>query len=150
MDYTQLATQLTVVLSPFLPYLISAGEATAKEIGKRLGETGFEMADSLWGKLKSSAKEPQKLNGVATALATDPDNGHLQTALAEILAQQLESSPQLAQELMDLMKKDKAVQTVLVERGSKVKDIYQQLSQAGQQTVTLSGKSQVGDIKQVQ
>jgi hypothetical protein len=150
MDYKQIAAEIIIFLSPFLPYLVSAGEETAKEIGKRFGETGFEMVKSLWSKIKNSAKDTQKLNGVATALATDPDNEHLQSALAEIVAKQLASSPKLAGELINLMKNDQAVQKILVEEGSKVKDIYQRLSKfGGDQSIVVRG-SQADSITQEQ
>ena len=37
MDVTTLAKNLVVFLTPFLPYLLKAGEKAAEETGKKLG-----------------------------------------------------------------------------------------------------------------
>lgn len=149
MDIKQIATDVTVFLTPFLPYLIlGAGEA-AKEVGKKFGQATWEKAQSLWNKIKNSAQDDPKLNRAILTLAEDPDDEDFQLILAKSLAKQLEVSPKLATELLNLMKDDKAVQTILIEHGSKVKDIHQRLSKSGRQETTVRG-SQTGDITQEQ
>jgi hypothetical protein len=144
MDLTKLATEIAVFLAPFFPYLILAGEATAKEVGKKLGEAAWKKAESVWNKIQN----PQ-LIGVAEALAESPSDEDFQTALAKLLFRHLEACPELATELMYMIHDDEAVQTVIVEYGSKVKSIQQRLSKTGRQEATIRG-SQAGDIIQEQ
>ena len=72
MDFEGLATNVIVFLSPFLPYLLSASEEMAKEIGKKFGETTWEKAKSLWDKIQNIVSSEFKLNSAATGLAEDP------------------------------------------------------------------------------
>jgi hypothetical protein len=144
MDLTKLATQVTVFMTPFLPYLVSGGEAAMKEIGKRFGETAWEEAKALWNKVRNP-----NLEGVARALADDPEDEDLQVALAKLLVKQMSTSPELAEELMHTLNEDSSVQTILVEQGSRVEDILQRLSRPGTQETIIRG-SQAGDITQEQ
>lgn len=149
MDIKQLATEIAVFMSPFLPYLVPVGEAAGKEVGKKLGEAAWERAKSLWVKLQSLLQSDSKLDSAVVGLAEDPNDEDYQLILARSLANQLEASPELASELMNLIKNDKAVQEILVEQGSKVKDIHQRLSRTGRQEATVRG-SQTGNITQEQ
>lgn len=142
MDFTKLATDIAVFLTPFLPYLVLGGEAVAKEVGRKFGEATWERAKSLWHKIQSPS-----LSGVAEALAENPNDPDFQTALAKLLIKQLETFPHLAAELKSTMGEDEAIQTVLVAYESKVRDIHQRLGQHGEQKVTIQG-SQARDITQ--
>jgi hypothetical protein len=44
MDITTLAKDVTLFLTPFLPYLLKAGEKAAEEAGKKLGGDAWERA----------------------------------------------------------------------------------------------------------
>jgi len=144
MDFKGLATDITVFLTPFFPYLILASEATIKEVGKRFGEAAWEKAKAMWSKI-----EKPNLSGVAKALAEDPNDEDFQITLAKLLVKRLEASPELATELMDMIQGDKAVQVILVEHGSEVKNIHQRLAKTGRQETTVRG-SRVGDVIQEQ
>ena len=132
MDLTKLATNIIVFLAPFFPYLILGGEAAIKEVGKKFGEKAWDRAKLLWGKIQSP-----KLNGIAMALAEDPDDEDFQITLAKLLVKQLKASPEVVTELANIMRDDYVVQEVLVEQGSKVKDIQQRLSRAGKQKTAI-------------
>jgi len=150
MDLAKLATDAIVFLTPFFPYLVLGGEAAAKEAGKELGEAAWKKAMSLWDKIKSLGEDSAKLSKTIELLAEDPDDEDTQFILAKSLAEQLESSPELASDLISIIKGDKAVQVVLVEYGSKVKDIHQRLiSETGEQRIVVRG-SQTKNIKQEQ
>lgn len=150
MDFNQISTEVTVFLTPFLPYLVLAGEATAKEVGKKFGEAAWSKAKSLWGKLADVAQRDSKINSAVTGLADDPTDEDYQLILVKALAKQLEAAPELATALVSLMKDDQAVQKVIVENKSKVKNIRQSLSTTGIQKATVSGVSEAGDITQQQ
>lgn len=149
MDIRQLATDMAVFLTPFLPYLILGSEEVAKEIGKKFGQTTLEKAKTLWEKIKKPAKNDPKLQSAIVNLAEDPNDEDFQLILVKSLARLFETSPELATELIGIMKDDKAVQSVLVEYGSRVKDIRQRLSKTGKQEVTVRD-SHTGNITQEQ
>jgi hypothetical protein len=149
MDFNKMATEVTVFLTPFLPYLVPAVEATAKEAGKKFGEAAWTKAKSLWGRLNDVAQRDAKVNSAVTGLAEDPTDEDYQLIFAKALAKQIEAAPELATALVSLMKDDQAVQRVLIEQGSRVKNIHQRLSKAGVQETTVRG-SAAGHITQEQ
>ena len=148
MDFVKLATDVTVFLTPFFPYLILAGEEAAKEAGKKFGSTAWEKAASLWNSIKNFSKGDIKMKRTVESLAEDPDDEDFQLILAKLLAKQFELSPELATELINRMKDDKAIQTVIIENESKAKNIYQRLSKGGVQKTVVRDKSEVDDITQ--
>lgn len=149
MDFKQLATNISLFLAPFLPYLISGGEEAIKVVGKKLGESSWEKAKILWRKINIFVKDDPKLKGVSIALAEEPQDQDFQVAFAKLLVTQLENLPELADELFDLMKDDQSVQKVLIDQHSKVKNIFQRLSQSGSQEIVIRS-SQAEDINQEQ
>jgi hypothetical protein len=150
MDLKKLATDVIVFLTPFFPYLVLGGEAAAKEAGKKLGEAAWTKAMSLWDKIRSLGRDNAKLSKTIELLAEDPGDEDTQFILAKSLAKQLESSPELATDLISIIKDDKAVQVILVEHGSKVKDVHQRLiSETGEQKIIVRG-SQTRNITQEQ
>jgi hypothetical protein len=145
MDLIQLAAEITTFLAPFFPYLVLGGEAALREIGKKSGEAAWDKAKFLWNKIQNP-----KLDGVAAVLAEHPTDEDFQTVLAKLLIEQLEASPDLAAELMSIIQDDDDVfQSILVEQGSKVRDIQQRLSRGGKQKTTIRG-SQARNITQEQ
>jgi hypothetical protein len=52
MDVTTLAKDLAVFLSPFLPFLLKAGEKAGEEAGKKLGGDAWDRTKGLWAKLR--------------------------------------------------------------------------------------------------
>lgn len=147
MDYKQLATDVTIFLTPFLPYLILAAEESVKEVGKKFGEATWGKAKSIWKKITNSSSDTSPIQTFATTLAKNP-NEIFQASLAQVLAEQLERSPQLATEILNMMKEDKAVQKILIEQQATAKNILQKLSSSGTQDVTVRG-STVGNITQI-
>lgn len=47
MDIATLAKEMTLFLTPVLPYLFKAGEKAAEEAGKKLGGDAWERAKGL-------------------------------------------------------------------------------------------------------
>ena len=60
MDIGALASSLTTVLAPLLPYLLKAGEKVAEETGKAVAGQSWEWAKSLWTKLKPKVEAKQR------------------------------------------------------------------------------------------
>ncbi len=93
MDIPKLATEIANFLAPFLPYLIMAGEAAAKEAGKKFGEAAWNEAVTLWGKLKPKVDEKPVLKEAAEKVARKPEDkrviGNLEVELEEVFEQDL-------------------------------------------------------------
>jgi hypothetical protein len=108
MDVTTLAKDLAVFLTPFLPYLLKAGEKAAEEAGKKLGGDAWDRAKGLWAKLRPKVEaKPAAQEAVQDAAAVPNDNDihaalrlQLRKLLAEdaVLAREMERLWQEAQQ----------------------------------------------------
>ncbi len=99
MDIAALAKEVALFLTPFLPYLLKAGEKAAEEAGKKLGSDAWERAKGLWGKLRPKVEaKPAAQEAVADA-ATEPSNEDAQAALRQQLRKLLTEDDQLAAEI---------------------------------------------------
>ncbi len=115
MDHQTLAKQIVSFLTPFLPYLLKAGEKVAEEIGKKFSEAAWEKAQALWGKLRGK-KEVVQVAQTAVAL---PENKGMQAALREEIANALQSDPALAEEIAQLMGKTRPAGTNVTASGNR-------------------------------
>lgn len=145
MSFPGLAAKIVVFLTPFLPYLILGGEEVVKELSKHFGKTAWEKAELLWSRIKSPS-----LDGVAKALAENPEDEDYQVTLTKLVDKQLQATPELALELAAVIDESTVIQKVLVERHSKVRDVLQRLSKPGIQETTIRESSQAGNITQEQ
>jgi hypothetical protein len=103
MDITTLAKDVTLFLTPFLPYLLKAGEKAAEEAGKKLGGDAWERAKTLWGKLRPKVEaKPAAQEAVADAAAA-PQDEDAQATLRLQLKKLLAEDEPLAQELARLL-----------------------------------------------
>ena len=99
MDIAVLAKEVALFLTPFLPYLLKAGEKAAEEAGKKLGGDAWERAKGLWGNLRPKVEsKPAAQEAVADA-ATEPTNEDAQAALRQQLRKLLTEDDQLAAEI---------------------------------------------------
>lgn len=99
MDIATLAKEVALFLTPFLPYLLKAGEKAAEEAGKKLGGDAWERAKGLWGKLRPKVEaKPAAQEAVADA-ATEPENEDAQAALRQQLRKLLVEDDGLATEI---------------------------------------------------
>lgn len=149
MDFRQLATGVTVFLTPFFPYLILGTGGVAKKVEEKFGEATFGKAKSIWNEIHGIVKSDRKMLSASDGMADNPDDEDYQVIFSKALAKQLESTPTLARDLISLMKDDKAVQKVLIEQESKVKNIHQYLEETGEQEIVVR-ESQTGIIIQEQ
>lgn len=130
MSPEELAAKVTVFLTPFLPYLIAGGEATAQELGKQFGKSAIDKARSIWDRLKPISKR-QDFKKSLPALLEDPHSMPTQSAVATVVGKYLISHPAEARRILTLMSESRVVQTVLVERQAEVGDILQEIRGAG-------------------
>lgn len=94
MDIPQLAAKIAEFLAPFLPYLILATQAAAKEAGKRFGEAAWNKAQVLWEKLKPKVEEKPLLKEATEKVARKPEDkrviGNLEVELEEVFNDDVE------------------------------------------------------------
>jgi len=100
MDIQALTQQLVAFLTPFLPYLLKAGEKAAEEAGKKLGSDAWEKAKALWSRLRGKERVVQ----AAQDLAASPDDPDAQAALRLQLKKALEADQALVAEVARLWK----------------------------------------------
>jgi len=151
MEINKLATDLTIFLTPFLPFLLTGTTEAFKAMGKNLGEATSNKARVLWKKIWSSCKKDQTdqtLENFAEALSKN-QNKIFQASLAQIIANHLENHSPLAEELNNLIIDDKAIQNILIEHGSEVDDIMQEMFKSGEQEIIIRG-SKTGKLLQKQ
>ena len=99
MDITTLARDITLFLTPFLHYLLKAGEKAAEEVGKKLGGDAWDRAKGLWGKLRPKVEARPAAQEAVTDAATEPQNEDAQAALRLQLRKLLAEDEGLAREI---------------------------------------------------
>jgi len=153
MDIEVLAAAVTTALAPFTPYLIEAskeaGKKLAETIGEKGGESAWEKAQGLWEKIKPHFGNDPKVKGAALMVSAEPSDESSQTLLATTLATRLKENPKLAQELLELLGGQNSVQQIIANRKSWVRDVTQQMSGSGEQTVKADNNSHIQDVKQI-
>jgi len=104
-NIVQLSQALTTFLSPFLPYLSKAGEKAIEEVGKKFGQSAWELAKNIWAKLKPQAEAKASVKEVIQDVAKNPSDERAQAVLCWHLQKLLEANMVLAGELASLLKK---------------------------------------------
>lgn len=153
MEIELLAAAVTTALAPFTPYLLEiskeAGKKLAETIGEEGGEAAWKTAQELWRKIKSHFGEDPKVKGAVLMVSADPNDETSQTLLATTLATRLKENQKLAQELLELLGGQNAIQQVLANRKSWVKDVTQQMNGGGEQTIKADNNSRIQGVKQI-
>jgi len=147
MNFNELAAEITIFLTPFLPFLAKGGESMAKELGQRFGQTVFDKAKSIWNTIES-ASEDSTFKHATMALVENPQSTPFQLALTTALVSYLEKRPEEAAKITILMAEGEAIQSILVDRKGEVGNILQELKKTGRQDVIVKGKA--NDITQKQ
>jgi hypothetical protein len=99
MDVTTLAKDLAVFLTPFLPYLLKAGEKAAEEAGKKLGGDAWDRAKGLWAKLRPKVEAKPAAQEAVQDAAAVPNDNDIQAALRLQLRKLLAEDAVLAREI---------------------------------------------------
>jgi hypothetical protein len=98
-----LAGQLVQVLTPFLPYLVKAGESVGTRAAEQLQDQGWELASRLWARLAAKVDGRPAAQEAARDLAATPGDEDAQAALRVQLRKLLAEDPALQQELAALL-----------------------------------------------
>lgn len=108
MDIVALASSLTTVLTPLLPYLLKAGEKVADETGKAIAGESWEWAKSIWTKLKPKVEAKEAALEAAQDVAEAPKDEEAQVALRRQLKKLLTEDQSLAEEVSRWLDQGKA------------------------------------------
>jgi len=153
MNIELVAAAVTAALAPFAPFLVEIGKAGSKKlvdvINEKGGDAAWNLAQKLWGKIKSHMSDDADVNGATLMVSAKPEDESRQTMLAIALASGLKENPKLAQELSDLLGGENVIQQVLANRKSWVKDVTQQMSGDGEQTIKADKNSRIQGVKQI-
>jgi len=114
MDVAQLAESIVAALAPFLPVLFSkAADAAAEATVEKLGEAAWKRAKALWDKLRPGVEARPELKRAAETVADAPTDAAARDALArkiaEMLAQDLNVTSELARVLLAEAKGDRSI-----------------------------------------
>jgi len=108
MDIGILASSLTTILVPLLPYLLKAGEKAAEETGKSVGSHTLEWAKSIWSKLQPKVEAKPLALEAAQDAAETPDDEDTKATLRRQFKKLLEEDKSLAEEVHQWLEKGKA------------------------------------------
>lgn len=103
MDIALLAKRLTIFLSPFLPYLLKAGEKAAEDVGTKFGAAAWEQAKVLWDKLQPKFAAKAAAVEAVEDVAQTPDDEDAQASLRLQLKKLLNQDESLAKEIAELI-----------------------------------------------
>ncbi|HLZ27038.1 MAG TPA: hypothetical protein VKV73_06935 [Chloroflexota bacterium] len=98
-----LAGQVVQILTPFLPYLLKAGEDLGARAAQQMEDTGWDLASRLWGRLGAQVDARPSAREAATDLAAQPTDDDAQAALRVQIKKLLADEPQLQHELEALL-----------------------------------------------
>jgi hypothetical protein len=99
-----LAGQLVQILSPFLPYLVKAGEGVGSKAAQALQDQGWDLAKKVWDRLGARVETRAAAHEAAADLAAQPSDEDAQAAMRVQLRKLLADEPGLQKELEALIK----------------------------------------------
>jgi len=106
LDATEFAKLLVNFLFPTLPYLMKIGEKVGEDISvdavKTFGKTTWNKAQNIWTKLNPQVQQKESAKQAANKAIQRPDEVSQFSLIGEI-RDILESNPELAQELLNIL-----------------------------------------------
>ena len=103
LDIAALASTLTSLLAPALPYLVKFGEHAGTEASKKISLDAWEQAKTLWDKLRPRFEKKLAAQEAANDVAGDPSNEDAQAALRQQLKKLLVEDSDFALELAKVL-----------------------------------------------
>jgi len=119
MDIGAMASSLTTVLVPLLPYLLKAGEKAAEETGKAVAGQSWEWVKSVWTRLKPKVEAKPAALEAAQDVALSPEDQDAQAALRMQLRKLLTEDQSLAEEVSRWLEQGKAAGITVIASGER-------------------------------
>lgn len=153
MDIQLIATAVSTILAPFTPYLIKAGQGLGNKVADLIAEKGgeavWQQVEAIWGRIQAAFGEDQEVQSAAMLVSANPEDEARQKMFADILVARLKENPTVANELMQLMGGQQAVQQVIANRKSTIEDVSQESTGDGEQTIKADNESVIRGVKQI-
>ena len=136
-----LAQSAVALVSPFLPYLLSAGQTLTESVQKKLtdviaengGTVVWETANKVWNRITSLFQGNRTAEAKLTLAADEPGvPGHL-TSLVKELEKRLAEDAALVREFQDLLEGNPAVQKMIAGRRGLIFEGLQEMADTGEQ-----------------
>ena len=99
MDIVTITQALVALLAPLLPWLIKAGEKSVEEIGKKVGESAWNLAKRIWSRLSPKINANPAAKEAVNDLINNPKDDDYIAAFRVQVRKLLEADSSLAQEL---------------------------------------------------
>lgn len=133
MNVALISKTLTVFLSPFLPYLLKAGEKAASDVGTKFGAAAWEKAQILWTKLQPKFAAKAAAMEAVEDVAQAPDDQDALASLRLQLKKLLTQDEALATEMAELMqeKQETSGSTNISQQAGDNAIMFGQIEQAG-------------------
>ncbi|HYV13370.1 MAG TPA: hypothetical protein VE980_20870 [Pyrinomonadaceae bacterium] len=119
MDIGAMASSLTTVLVPLLPYLLKAGEKAAEETGNAVAGQSWEWVKSVWTRLKPKVEAKPAALEAAQDVALSPEDQDAQAALRIQLRKLLTEDQSLADEVSRWLEQGKAAGITVIASGER-------------------------------
>lgn len=94
---------LVKVLAPCLPFLMNIGNKVTEKATKEISENIWNKAKAIWTKLQPKVEEKEAAKEASIDLANNPNDEDYQAALRVQLKKILESNPELAAEVKQIL-----------------------------------------------
>lgn len=146
MDITTLAKEITLFLTPFLPYLLKVSEKAAEEAGKKLGSDAWERAKGLWDRLRPKVEARPAAREAMADVVAEPQNEDAQAALRLQLRKLLAEDEELAAEIGRQWAATQAAGVTIIasgERAVAAQSITDSIIVTGEHNTVQSGKYKV-------
>lgn len=102
------ATQLTIFLSPFLPFLMKLGQTNTESTSKKFGEPAWHQAQQIWNLLYPKIEAKAAAKEAVMDVVHHPQDEDLQVSLRVQLKKLLTQDPHLAEAIAKILQTDSA------------------------------------------
>lgn len=107
MDTIKLAGEITLLLSPLIPYLHKAivlgGKKAIEALGEKSGEYTWDVVKKLWSKLNKKMIKNKQFANAVSILAREPNNQDAQAELATAITASFTQDPTFATQIALLL-----------------------------------------------
>ncbi|MCA9945012.1 MAG: hypothetical protein KC449_16115, partial [Anaerolineales bacterium] len=126
-NYQELAKMLTVTLSPFLPFLVDAGKASAKKLAEVIAENGGEAiwkkSQEIWKAISTRYEDDPEVKSASIMVANKPDDTKRKEILAEVLFLKFQNDPNFAEDIISDLGGNDVIQRIVSNHNSWVQNI---------------------------
>lgn len=148
-----IAVAVVKIVQPFLPYLEPLGTAVQEKVAEVAVEKGWERAKSLWSKITHRFKGDEELKKATESVnqvanLSESIQQAAKDELVQVLAKKLESTPELAEELQQMMGGEKGLNEIVAGDEAIIERNVQKLKGGGTNRIQGGNKSRISGNQQ--